>query len=513
MEGRKTKAARNIAYGLLGQVITIILSFISRSVFLYCFTKEYVGISSLFAGILSFLSLADLGMEASMTVKLYRPLAEENWPLIKALLGYYKRIFNVIALVIFGAGLLLLPVLDMIVDIPENVEHVKLIYVLTLANSSVTYLFIYKKILFIADQKKYITDITQYCVTFSEYAVLIPLLLITRSYILYLLTQCGFKLIYNFVIMALAKKKYVEVDAAQEIKLDDTIKRSIGSDMRAISLHRIGDVVSTHSWTILVSSCVNVVTAGLYSNYQLIIGYVKVIMDKVLYALSPSIGNMIVTETEDAVYGFFEKMMFMSFAMTCICGNCLLCLLNPFIDLWIGDTFQLTYGVVMVSVINFYLVNMRKPVLIFKEAYGFFKQDRFRPLIESGISIMASLFLCLAAKLELAGVLLGTTFAYLVTTFWIEPWILFRNGFHKKCRLYFVKYVGYIAFTTAIMLLSASVCGLLESGFFTFILSGMVSVAVPAGGIFLVFRRTEEYRWFAAILSRSLRKLLHKQLA
>ena len=51
MEGRKEKASRNIIVGLIGQIITMVLSFVSRTVFLYCFTKEYVGISSLFSGI------------------------------------------------------------------------------------------------------------------------------------------------------------------------------------------------------------------------------------------------------------------------------------------------------------------------------------------------------------------------------------------------------------------------------------------------------------------------------
>ena len=511
MEGRKAKAARNIFFGLLGQVITMALSFISRTVFLYCFTKEYVGVSSLFSGIFSFLSLADLGMEASMTVKLFKPLAEKNWPLIKTLLNYYKRIFNIIALVIFGLGVALLPFLDVIIEIPENVENVALIYMLTLLNSCVTYLFIYRKIVLFADQKRYVTDIAQYCVTLVEYAVVIPVLLLTRSYIAYLLIQCGFKVSYNVVIMVLAKKRYREVDHAQEQKFDVVLRRDIGSDMRAISLHRIGDVVSTHSWTILVSSCVNVVTAGLYSNYQLIIGYVKVSMDKVFYAISPSVGNLIVTESEDTVYSFFDKLQFVSFVMTCFCGGCLLCLLNPFIYLWIGDSFQLSYGVVSIAILNFYLTNMRKPILIFKEAYGFFKHDRFRPLIESGINIAVSLTLCFGAKMGLEGVLLGTTIAYLLTTFWIEPYVLFKNGFHKECSVFFVKYIGYIGFTAVIMFISAYLCSLLGSGILAFLLSGVISVVVSIGSIIVVYSKTEAYQWFASIVNRFVRRILQKQ--
>ena len=510
MEGRKTKAIRNIVFGVVGQFITMALSFISRSIFLYCFTKEYVGVSSLFSGVFSFLTLADLGMEASMTVRLYKPLAEKNWPTIKAYLNYYKKIFNVIAFTIFGAGMALLPFLNLIVDIPENVDNVTLIYFLTLLNTSVTYLFIYKKILFVADQKKYITDITQYCVTFAEYVVLMPTLLITKSYILYLALQCIFKIVYNFAIMLRAKKAYKEVDASEAAVFGDEIKHGISSDMGAISLHRLGDVVSAHSWTILVSSCVSVVTAGLYSNYQLIIGYVKVMLDKFFYAISPSVGNLIATEKNDVVQNMFDKMLFMSFVMTCFCSCCLTCLLNPFIELWIGTSYQLAYCVVIIAVINFYLTNMRKPVLIFKEAYGFFKNDRFRPLIESAISVTASLILCLAFKMELVGVLLGTVVAYMTTTFWIEPYILYRHGFKSSCRIYFVKYIKYTLFTSAMITVAVLATHFFSHTVMGFIVSMVTSAAIPVVGIYVIYRRTDEFKWFSYNLYRCAVSVIHR---
>ena len=511
MEGRKAKATRNIIFGLIGQVITMVLSFVSRTVFLYCFTKEYVGISSLFSGIFSFLTLADLGMEASMTVRLYKPLAEHDWPLLKTLLHYYRRIYNIIASVIFITGVALLPFLNLIVDIPSGIENVELIYVLMLLNTCVTYLFIYRKIVFIADQKKYVTDIAQYCVTIIQYAVLIPLLLFTHSYIIFLLVQCGFQLIYNAVIMILGRRKYTQVDRAKEAPFDSELRKEIRGDMAAISLHRIGDVVSTHSWTILVSSCINIVVAGMYSNYQLLIGYVKVFMDKVFYAISPSVGNMIVTEEKKNVYSFFNKMLFAAFFLTAFCGNCLLCLLNPFIRIWLTDSYLLPQTVVVVAIISFYLTNMRKPVLIFKEAYGFFKNDKYRPLIESGLNIAISLCLCKMLGLGLEGILLGSVLSYLISAFWIEPYILFKNGFQMELRLYFKRYLLYAVFTAMIFSVSVIICNFIKPGIAGFLLTGIVSVLVAIGSIVVAFRKTDEFRWFPDIAIRMAKRLLHRK--
>lgn len=511
MEGRKAKATRNIIFGLIGQVITMVLSFVSRTVFLYCFTKEYVGISSLFSGIFSFLTLADLGMEASMTVRLYKPLAEQDWSLLKTLLRYYRRIYNIIASVIFIAGLILLPFLNLFVDIPSGIQNVELIYVLMLLKTCVTYLFIYRKIVFIADQKKYVTDIVQYCVTVIQYVVLIPLLLLTREYVIYLVVQCGFQLIYNAVIMILGKRKYTQVYEAKEALFDTNLRKEIRGDMTAISLHRIGDVVSTHSWTILVSSCINVVVAGMYSNYQLLIGYVKVFMDKVFYAISPSVGNMIVTEGEKKIYNFFNKMLFASFFLTVLCGNCLLCLLNPFIRMWLTDSFLLPQTAVIVTIISFYLTNMRKPVLIFKEAYGFFKNDRYRPLVESGINIAISLGLCKILGLGLEGILLGPVLSYLISAFWIEPYILFKNGFHMDLKLYFKRYLVYVAFTVVVFSVSATICSSIKPDITGFFLSGVICVLASVGSVVVVFRRTDEFRWFADIVFRMVKRYLNQK--
>lgn len=515
MESRKRKATRNIAFGLVGQLITMAMSFVSRTVFLYCFTKEYAGLVSLFSGIFSFLTLADLGMEASLTVKLYHPLASNDYVRIKALLGYYRKVFLVIAAVIFSVGLALLPFLGVLVDLPDNIPNINLIYVLSLLNSSVSYIFIYKKILFIADQKKYVTDVIQYIVTFCEYAVLIPLLLITHSYILYLIVQCCFKLLYNFCVMLHAKKQYRNVENAKNCSLDKASKSSIRSDMGAISFHRVGDVINANSWSLLVSACVSLTVAGLYSNYQLIITYVKVMMDKVYYAISPSVGNLIATESDDRVNLIFERMLFVSFVMSCICGNCLLCLLTPFIKIWLGNTFLLPFEVVLISVINFYIVSMRKPVLIFKEAYGFFKQDKYRPIIESGISVLSSLYLCKKMGLGVSGILMGISISYFLTTFWIEPYILYGKGLHKNVRIYFTTYFSYVVSSVAIMSISAIISSFIKQNIIGFLFTGFICVAIPFVAIICIYYRTEVCQWYISALldtGRAVKKIIKRKL-
>lgn len=185
-------------------------------------------------------------------------------------------------------------------------------------------------------------------------------------------------------------------------------------------------------------------------------------------------------------------------------------MLNPFIYIWLGDTFILPRNTVIISIVNFYLVNMRKPVLIFKEAYGLFQRDRFRPLVESFINIATALVLCNVLDWGIVGVLLGISIAYMLTTFWVEPYVLFKYGLKHEILSYFKQYIGYALCTTAVMMISSFLCGLMPAGILGFILSGIICMLVSLVTIVLLFHKTTAYQWTWQLFLRVFRKFCVK---
>lgn len=499
------KSVRNIIYGIGGQLIAILFSFASRTVFLYCFSKEYVGVSSLFAGILSVLSLADLGMETSMTVRLYKPLVQDDTEKIRAYLDFYKKVYVVIALAIFTLGMGLLPFLRTLVKIPSGIPDVELIYVLTLLNTVVSYLFIYRKILLVADQKRYVTERMLYLRTIVQFFVMIPAILLFRSYLLYLVIQILFTLLYNLAILRRANKEYPYLKDTAVVKLAQEERAGIQNDTKALTLHRIGDVVNANAVTLLTAVCVNVIAVAVYSNYQLILSYVKTMMDKIYYSISPSVGNLTAEGDRAKAECVFDRMFFVSFWMTGFCATALACLLNPFIALWIGESYLLPKDVVALIVVNFVLVNLRKPALIFKEAYGLFTIDQFRPLLESGILIALSWTLAKWCSMGLSGILIGMSAAFLLTTFWIEPVVLYSRGFGKSSLRYFGKYLLVALVLGAGIAAGNAVCGLFPAGVAGFLLRLAVVLLLPNLLYAAVFFRDESFRWAAETIRSAIR--------
>lgn len=78
MESRSKNTIRNAAIALAMQIVSVVLSFIGRTVFALLLEKEYLGLGGLFSNIISVLSLSELGIGSVIIVNLYKPLAEKE---------------------------------------------------------------------------------------------------------------------------------------------------------------------------------------------------------------------------------------------------------------------------------------------------------------------------------------------------------------------------------------------------------------------------------------------------
>lgn len=154
---RTANTAKNASFGLVSQILNIILSFISRTVFIYVLGVEYLGINGLFTNILMLLSFAELGIGNAIIYGMYKPLAMDDKEKLKSLMALYAKAYKAIGLFVFTAGLLVVPFMEYIIkDTPNISENITLIYVLFLLNTSISYFFVYKKSIITADQKNYV---------------------------------------------------------------------------------------------------------------------------------------------------------------------------------------------------------------------------------------------------------------------------------------------------------------------------------------------------------------------
>jgi O-antigen/teichoic acid export membrane protein len=497
---RTKNSIRNIITVLIGQIFGILITFISRMVFIRILGAEYLGVNGLFTNILSLLSLAEMGFGSAIIYSLYKPLAAKDEIKIKALMNFYASAYHLIGIVVLGIGLLLFPFLDYIIKDKPDIPNISIIYILYLANSVITYFFAYKRSLIIADQKNHIVTIYKYSFYTIVNIIQIIVLLTTKNFIFFLLVQFVFGFIENFMISRKAEKLYPFLKKSKGVKLDKVSKREIFKNVQAMMYHRLGGVVVAGTDNIIISSFVGIVWVGLYSNYLLIITAINTIIGQVFVSVTASVGNLNTLEDKSKSLIVYKSILLANFWLFGLSTISLFILFNPFITLWVGKEFLMSESIVVMIVINFYVNGMRKTTLMFRDSLGLFWNDRYKPVFESIINLIASVFL--AKQYGIFGVLLGTFISTMTTCFWIEPYILYKYGFNNGVKDYFIRYGKY-----SFVLLIASIVTWLSCSIFSTVtvlnIVGrlLICLLVP-NIIFLVFfYKTHEFKYLYKIVT------------
>ena len=189
-------------------------------------------------------------------------------------------------------------------------------------------------------------------------------------------------------------------------------------------MHKIGNVVVNNTDNLLISSFVGIISAGIYSNYYLIIGSVRQVLEQAMLGVAASVGNLGVTEENEKIGRIFNSLFFIGYWLFGFAGVCLLELLNPFVKLAFGKKYLFPKEIVLILCINFFINGMRRAVLIFKESMGLFWNDRYKAIAEAVLNLVISILL--VTHFGVAGVFAGTFCSTVLTSVWVEPYVIYK---------------------------------------------------------------------------------------
>ena len=366
--GRVRSSVINLFSAFIGQFIGILISFISRKIFIDYLSQEYLGLSGLFTNLLTMFSLVELGVGSAMTYSLYKPLAEKNENKIKSLMNLYKKAYRFIGITILLIGLIFLPFYKYLINDIPNIKYLNLIYLLFVINTAISYFYSYKRSLIITDQKRYIATIYRYGFYFLLNVSQIMVLILTKNYILFLIVQVLFTFLENIFVSIKADKMYPYLREKNIDKLENNEYKEIKKNVKSMMYHKVGGLVINSTDNILISKLIGIAYVGIYSNYYMVLNALETIINQVFFALSSSIGNLGVTSDRKKIKKVFDNVFFMNFVIMYIITICLIILFNNFIEVWVGKDYLFDKNIVIVIIICFYLKGMRRTCLTFKDA-------------------------------------------------------------------------------------------------------------------------------------------------
>ena len=294
-------------------------------------------------------------------------------------------------------------------------------------------------------------------------------------------------------VAVVVDKKYPYLKGSKA-RLSKAERKDVFSRVYAMSLYRIAVTVSNATDNLIISSYIGVVMVGLYDNYYMIIQVIQKLLTGFFRSFTASLGNYYATETKEHNAFIFRCLNLLNSGIVVFCSVAFLTLLQPFVSMWIGEGYLLTYPVVITIVMNFATNYMQSSLQIYKDASGLFVRGKYRAVATAVLNLVISIIL--VQYIGLAGVFLGTIISRLVTTWWYDAWLLHRVGFECSPMRY---YIGYLWNITLIFFLTGAILGissLLEMSLLvTLLLRGGLSVVLVAAVFALLHCRSAEWKY------------------
>lgn len=506
--GRIQQAKKNIAFGFVSNFVILFMNFLQRTIFILILGQTLTGVNSLFSGILSMLSMAELGIGSALNYSLYKPVANKDYEKIKSYMLFYKKAYRVIAAVITIIGLALTPFLKYLVKNPgdNTIQELTVYYLIFLFNTVSTYFVAYKYSLVNAEQRNYIqTNITT-ITKIVTVVVQIVVLLVTRNFLIYLLAQAAVELLQKIFVSRYLNRLYPYLCEKKVQKLEKEETAVIITKTKALMCHKIGDVARLQTDSIIISFFIDVGVNGIVDNYNYVITYVANFVNIIFNSVLSGFGNLVATESKEKQYEVFKVYRFFACWLYGFATVGFWYLLTPLIgNLWLNDEWVIGQGIVTLILIDFYFKGGRVVLANFKIAAGVFEKDRYLALIQGGVNLVLSIGL--VQVIGLSGIYVGTVVSGLMANV-IQPLIVYHDCFERKAISYFTDSLKYLCIIVGItlLLLPVKAAILQEVTFLRFLGMAVVITLVYNGVFWLAFGRSGEFRYLFQVVAGKLVK-------
>ena len=463
LQTRRTQnSLRNIVTGVITAVFTTVMPFAIRTLMTKTVGIEFLGFNNLFVSILQILNISELGIGSVMVYFLYGPAAEGNTERINAYLNLLHKVYMFIGVVVSVIGILITPFLKKFIsgDVPVG-SNVYLYFLLYLSAYVLQYYIFPEEITLVeAFQRKDISNRISFISNGVSYTIQIIVLICFHSYVYYL-----FAVIIQGLLAGLLRKYYgtkffPEYKLCGELTLQE--KKDVKLKVSSMIGHQMDEKMFNSIDNIFISSLIGLTAVAVYGNYFFVITAISLIFDMIYTAILSSLGNAVAVETCNENYSRFMKVFWIGSCLTGWASLCMLCLYQNFMYLWMGEENMLGMDMVVLFCVYFYLSQIRRTVVIFKNAAGMWWNDRFKPYISMGVDLLLDLFL-----IRMIGVK-GAIISSIVCVGIIEsPWetiVLFRDYFNISVKKYIIRLFVYSLINIGIISLVYLLCELLVSG-------------------------------------------------
>ena len=431
MGERVHRSIMNIKVGMFFYVLSLFLAFFSRKVFLDCLGAEFIGLTGMLMNIMSFLSVAELGIGTSIVYFLYKPLQEDNHEKTNEVMSILAFLYRCIGAIIGIAGFIVSLFFPLWFDnLSTELPLVYFAFYSFLGSSVAGYIFNYKQLLVSANQKQYLVNSFFQTIGIVQSIAQILLAYYYRNLWLWVVVGLIFTIIgiffFNYRIQQLYPWLNVNIKEGciNLKKYPEVLKKT-----RQIFVQKIKDFILYQSDEIMVGMFVSIVKVAFYGNYMIIINKLNFLVNILSEGMSAGVGNLLAEGDEHNIMKVYWELTAARFLILGIILFSLLLFLQPFIGCWLGTEYQLNNVIVYLVILNLFIRYQTAAVYIYIGSAGLFS-DVWTAWTELILNL--SITLLLAPTYGIAGILLGKILSFgIISSFW-KPYYLFSQAFHRS---------------------------------------------------------------------------------
>ena len=474
----KKKSILNVSVSLITKIITMVMVVVVKRYLIQICGNEVNGLNALYLSIIGVLTVAELGVGSAITFCMYKPIVEGDSQKVAALYGLFQKIYMLVGVFILIAGLMLTPFIHFFAaDYAQLNVNLYITFVLMLISIVLTYFYGAKSALINAHKNNYITTAITSGGTLLQYVLQIVVLLLTRSFVAYLICRIVAAVVQWLLTEIVARRKYNPILRDWQ-KVDKSTKKELTKSVKAMFMHQIGYVLVNTVDSVIISFFVGVVALGEYSNYATIMTSMTAVLKMIFSSLTSVLGHLFVEKTRETSKKYCEAFHLLNFAVGTVFFLGYYAVIDSLVAILFDEGLIVAKAVSLAITVNGFVQFMRSGVLAFRDATGTFYYDRWKPLVEGIVNIVLSIVF--VKLVGVAGVIVATIITNLLICHVVEPYVLYKHAFKTTPKWYYLRnYTMMAAFGVALLIMDNAMQPF-ANHWTTFFVNGCISVGISA---------------------------------
>lgn len=453
---RTSQSIKNSVVAMFFYFLRILLSFYSRKIFLEYLGTEILGLNTTAMNLLEFLNLAELGIGPAISFTLYKPLRNKDNDTINEIISLQRHLFWRIGFIIMGGAIIIMmffPWIFQKMELPLWYAYAS--FSVLLLSAVIGYFINYKQILLTASQQNYkITYSYGATVIVKTIIQIIAVYYLPNPYVWWLIIEGTFSVLAalilnytirrNFPYLTLVSSSFDELKSKYRIIITKT---------RQLIFHKLAGYILNQTSPLIIYAFLSLTTVALYGNYLVIINGVTSLFNAIFSGMSASIGDLVSEGNREKILHVFNELFSIRFYVIVILCFGIIIYSSSFINLWIGEEYQMSMPIVWLMVANMYIILSRSTVDAYLFAMGQFN-DIYSPIIEGILNLGLSILFGYLWGLE--GILLGVFISLFLVVFLWKPIFLFHWGFKLSLWNYaklYIKHIGALCISIVVWII------------------------------------------------------------